>query len=446
MATPTEKPVRDDFERSLSRRGFLKTSAATAAGVSAGLMASRSYAYADGSDVLRVGLVGCGGRGTGAARDCVAAAPGVQLVAMGDLFANRLEQSRALLAEALGDAYRVTDDRCFTGFDNYRRVIESDIDLVLLAEPPGYRPIHFRAAVDAGKHVFMEKPAGVDVAGCHSIIESGEIAARKRLSVVAGTQYRRQPSYMEAIARIHEGRIGDLVAGQAHFLTGPIWVIDREAGMSDMEWQCRNWYYFTWLSGDFIVEQFVHNLDTMNWVFGGPPVRCVATGGRQQRVEERYGHIYDHFSVEYEYPNGARVAATCRQMANTSQGVLDRIVGTTGVAELLPASSRIIGHDGSQLFRQRERGNNPYVQEHADLIASIRAGTAVNEARELAESTLTGIMGREAAYTGQVITWEEILQVDMDLLPNSFEFGPAPFPAVAVPGQTSVSRRWADAG
>jgi predicted dehydrogenase len=444
MTDPTQKPPESGNQQPVTRRAFIRTSAATAA--SAGLLTSRSFAYATGSDVLRIGLVGCGGRGMGAARDCVAAAPGVQLVAMGDLFADRLERSRAILADELGDAYRVTEDRCFTGFDSYRRVIDSDIDLVLLAEPPGYRPIHFRAAIDAGRHVFMEKPAAVDVAGCRSIIESGEIAARKGLSVVAGTQYRRQPSFVEAISRIHDGAIGELIAGQAHYLTGPIWVIEREEGISDMEWQCRNWYYFTWLSGDFVVEQFVHNIDTMNWVFGGPPVRCVATGGRQQRVEARYGHIYDHFAIDYEYPNGARVSATTRQMANTFHNVSNRIVGAKGVADLLPARSSITGHDGANLFAHPERGNNPYVQEHADLIGSIRAAAPINEAREIAESTLTAVMGREAAYTGQEITWEEILRAEMELLPESFEFGPAPFPPVAVPGETIVNRRWADAG
>jgi predicted dehydrogenase len=409
-------------------------------------MASTNFAYAAGSDRLRVGVVGTGGRGSGAARDASEADPAVEIYALGDLFQDRLDASRARLAEVLGPRLNVSDERCFSGFDNYRHVIDSEVDIVILAAPPGFRPEHFRYAVERGRHVFTEKPAAVDSAGVRATLASGEVARQKNLSVVAGTVYRRQPSFVEAVRRIHDGLIGEVVGMQAYYLTGPIWLRERQPGMSDMEWQCRNWYYFTWLSGDFVVEQFVHNIDTMNWVFGGPPVRCVATGGRQQRVEARYGHIYDHFAIDYEYPNGARVSATTRQMANTFHNVSNRIVGAKGVADLLPARSSITGHDGANLFAHPERGNNPYVQEHADLIGSIRAAAPINEAREIAESTLTAVMGREAAYTGQEITWEEILRAEMELLPESFEFGPAPFPPVAVPGETIVNRRWADAG
>ena len=297
-----------------SRRDFIKTTAVATAGASAALMTSGDFAYAAGSDVLRVGLVGCGGRGTGAARDAVVSSPGVEVYAMGDLFADRLKQSKELLKEAIGDKLNVAEGRSFTGFDNYRGVIGSDVDLVILATPPGFRPLHFRAAVEAGKHVFLEKPIAVDPVGARSVMASGEVARQKGLSVVAGTLYRRQPSFTEAVRRIHDGMIGEVVAAQAYYLTGPVWLREREPGMSDMEWQCRNWYYFTWLSGDHLVEQFVHNLDVLNWVLQSHPVGGIGMGGRLQRVDPSFGHIYDHFSVELAYPGGVRAEAKCRQM------------------------------------------------------------------------------------------------------------------------------------
>ena len=423
-----------------SRRTFIKTTAAATAGASVGLMATSNYAYAAGSDRLRVGVVGCGGRGTGAARDAAVAAPGVEIYAMGDLFEDRLDQSKALLKEAVGDALNVTEARSFTGFDNYEGVLGSDVDYVILAAPPGFRPRHFRAAVEAGKHVFMEKPAAVDPVGVRSIIASGEVARQQGLSVVAGTLYRRQPSFAEAVRRIHDGMIGEVVAAQAYYLTGPLWLRERQPGMSDMEWQCRNWYYFTWLSGDHVVEQFVHNLDVLNWVFQSHPVRSISMGGRLQRVDPSYGHIYDHFSVELEYPGGVRVEAKCRQMEGCERLVTNRIVGTEGTAELHPSSSRITAHDGKPLFEHPERGGNGYVIEHADLIESIRDGRPLNEARQIAESTLVGILGRESAYTGLALTWEAVAASHLALGPEAPAFGPAPMPPVPVPGVTTLER------
>ncbi len=425
----------------VSRREFVKSTAAAAAGASFMLGANR-FAYAAGSDRLRVGLIGCGGRGTGAAADAVAAAEGVEIYAMGDLFEDRLEDSRRRLEENLGEAMQVTDDRTFTGFDNYKHVIDADVDMIILATPPGFRPIHFRYAVDAGKHVFMEKPTNVDVAGYASIVESGELARQKGLSVVAGTLYRRQPSFVEAIDEIHNGAIGEIVGAQAYYLTGPIWLRDREPGMSDMEWQCRNWYYFNWLSGDHIVEQFVHNLDVLNWVFEGHPESALAMGGRLVRVDPSYGHIYDHFSVEYVYPGDVRVEAKCRQMENTTTRVTNQIIGSTGIATLDPNRSMIRSHDGEVVFRHPERGGNGYVQEHADLIAAIRTNDPINESKQIADSTLTGILGRESAYTGQEVTWEEILSAQMDLVPKEFAFTELPNVSVPRPGATKLSRNY----
>ncbi len=423
----------------VTRREFIRTSAAAAAGAGA-LMSGTNFAYAGGSDRLRVGVIGCGGRGTGAAVNAVEAAEGVEIVAMGDLFEDRLDESRRQLADHLGASFDVPDERAFTGFDNYKHVIDGDVDYVIHATPPGFRPAHLRYAVEAGQHVFLEKPSHVDVAGYHSILESGRMAEERGLSIVAGTLYRRQPSFVEAIQQIHDGAIGELVGAQAYYLTGPVWLRERQPGMSDMEWQCRNWYYFTWLSGDHIVEQFVHNLDVINWVLQAPPESALAMGGRLVRVDPSYGHIYDHFSVEYEYPGGVRVEAKCRQIEGATRRVTNRILGTEGVADLHPDRSMITSHDGEVLFRRSEAGNNAYVQEHVDLIASIRAGTPINEARQIADSTLTGILGRESAYTGLELTWNDMTTAQMDLVPPELAFTELPHQPVPRPGSTKLSR------
>lgn len=424
-----------------SRRDFLKTTATATTGLSMShVMRTENFAYPGGSDTIRVGLVGCGGRGTGAARDCAVSAEGISIVALADLFRDRLEARRGPLQEAIPDQYNVTDDRCYSGFDAYKELIDSDVDLVILATPPGFRPIHLRYAVEAGKHVFMEKPAGVDPAGVRSVIESGEMAREKGLSIVAGTQYRRQPSYVEAIDRIHNGRIGRVVSAQAYYLTGPIWLRPRKPGMSDMEWQCRNWYYFTWLSGDQIVEQFVHNLDAINWALRGTPLRAFGSGGRAKRVDPNYGHIFDNFNIVYEYEGGIQVTAMCRQMENCMTRIANRIIGTDGVADVNPDHSILRDHSGQLLYEVPEKGNNPYVQEHTDLIASIRENRPLNEAREVAYSTLTAVMGREAAYTGQEITREAIMDSPQDLLPEQFAFSALPVAPVPIPGVTQVDR------
>ncbi len=426
----------------LSRRNFLKVSAAT----TAGLMATGNFAYAAGGDALRVGLVGCGGRGTGAARDAVVGAENVQIVAMADLFEDRLDRSMEGLKQEIGEALQVDSSHRFVGFDAYKGVMASDVDMVILATPPGFRPVHFQAAIEAGKHVFMEKPVSVDVAGALKIMEAGDLATEKGLSVVAGTLYRRQPSFVEAVKRIHAGTIGKIVSAQEYYMTGPIWLRPRKPGMSDMEWQCRNWYYFTWLSGDHIVEQFVHNLDVINWVFQAHPESCIAMGGRIERVDPSYGHIYDHFSVEYVYPGGARVEAKCRQFVEGTRRVTNRVVGTEGTAELHPRHSKLVSHDGETLFEMTEPGLNAYVQEHTDLINAIRTGSPINESHQIAESTLTAVLGRESAYTGHELTWEALMSSGLDLVPRSFAFGSMPFPGVPVPGRTQLARApWAEA-
>jgi len=427
--------------REISRRDFLRAAAAASGTI---LLASpASFAYAAGSDRIRVGLIGCGGRGTGAARDCVKSAKGVEIRALGDLFEDRATEGLRKLKDGeswgdekhapLGDALKVTKDRCFSGFDAYKKVIKSGVDMVILATPPHFRPEHLDAAVKAGKHVFMEKPVAVDPAGVRSIIASSELAEKKRLGMVAGTQRRHQPNYIEVIRRIQEGAIGEIVAGQCYWNMGELWYVDPRPEWSQMEVQIRNWLYYTWLSGDHIVEQHVHNLDIMNWVLGGPPVKCMGVGGRQTRTDPKYGNIFDHFAVEYEYANGARVMSMCRQANKTTGRVSERVIGTKGSAD--PNWSIW----GENKYDYSGKWVSGYVEEHADLIESIRKGSPLNEGKRIAESTLTAIIGRMSAYTGRELKYEWALKESkLDLAPPAYKFGDNPVDPVAVPGQTEL--------
>ncbi len=418
-------------QKSVSRRDFIKSSVAAslAAAIPGGL-----GLHAQGTDTIRIGVIGCGGRGTGAAIDCLDAAPGVEIVAMGDLFMDRIESSLKAIKEKHPDKVKVTKDRCFTGFDNYLKVVASpDVNLIVTAAAPGFRPIHLKAAVEGGKHVFMEKPVAVDPAGVRSVIASAKLAREKGLAVVCGTQRRHQKSYLELMKRLHDGQIGEIIGGQCYWNQGELWVVKRTPQMSDMEWQCRNWLYFTWLSGDHIVEQHIHNIDVMNWAFGSLPVKVTGMGGRQQRTAPEYGNIYDHFAVEYEYPNGVRVASMCRQIPGCADRVEERIVGTKGYA---------FGYGeihGENFWKFEGDEPNPYVQEQADLIAGIRSGNFLNEGRRIAESTMCAIMGRMSAYTGRAISWEwAMTSSKLDLAPPRYEFGPNPVDPVAIPGQTQL--------
>jgi predicted dehydrogenase len=394
-------------------------------------------ANAGGTDRIRVGLIGCGGRGTGAAMDCVNAADGVDIVAMGDLFEDRLNGSVNQLRQSLpAERMKVTSDTVFVGFDAFEHVLACNLDMVILATPPGFRPQHLRAAVDAGKHVFMEKPVAVDPIGIRSVMESGDIAAGKGLAIVAGTQRRHQNHYREIMKRVHDGAIGEIRAAQCYWNQGGLWVHDRQEAWSDMEWQCRNWLYFTWLSGDHITEQHVHNLDVVNWAMGSHPEKALGFGGRQQRVDPKFGNIYDHFAVEYVYPNGAHVLSMCRQIDGTSHRVSEHLIGTRGTVETNSSTGMI---EGENPFTYDGPNPNPYVQEHADLIASIRNGTPLNEARQVAESTMTAILGRMSAYTGRELKWSWAMNASkLDLTPPAYAFGDLPVRPVAIPGQTQL--------
>ena len=419
---------------SVTRRDFVKTAAAASA---AAAIPGNLGLFAAGSDALKVGVIGCGGRGTGAAIDCLNAAPSVQIVALGDLVPDRVQSSLKKLKEAFPSRVNVPADRCFTGFDNYLQVCACpDVNLIVTAAPPGFRPIHFKAAIEAGKHVFMEKPVAVDPVGVRSVIATSDLAKQKGLAVVAGTQRRHQAHYLEIMKRIQDGQIGEIVAAQCYWNQGDLWVRKREPEMSEIEWQCRNWLYFSWLSGDHIVEQHVHNIDVVNWAMGTMPKNIVGMGGRQVRVAPEYGNIFDHFYVEFEYPNGVRVSSMCRQTKGCAERVEERIVGTEGVVRCTGSTGEITG---KKPWKFEGKEINPYVQEHIDLVASIRAGKVLNEGRQIAESTLCAIIGRMSAYTGRAISWEWAMNSSkLDLSPAKYELGPNHVDTVAIPGTTQL--------
>ncbi len=438
--------------KSLCRREFLKRSCTAAAALTALNMPSIITVKAAPDDPIKIGVIGCGGRGTGAALDALGAAttiiypssgfhtedvaPGakpqrkdVQIVALADVFPDRLERCKNNLEKL---EIKIPDEHCFVGFDAYLKLLAiPEINYVILATPPHFRPIHLKAAIEAGKNVFVEKPVAVDGYGVRMVIEAGELATKKKLGIAAGTQRRHAKGYNETIKRIQDGAIGEIIYGRCYWNGGEIWVVERQPGWTDIEWQLRNWNYFTWLSGDHIVEQHVHNLDVMNWVLNAHPIKASALGGRQVRIDSKYGNIYDHFAVEFEYPNGIRVFSQCRQINGCEGKVEEAVLGSKGYSN---CSKWIIGKDGTR-WRFNEPEPNPYHQEHVDLIESIRKGEPINEAKNIAESTLTGIMGRESAYSGQTVEWDKIINSQVRLGPEKYEFGSFPVSPVAMPGK-----------
>jgi predicted dehydrogenase len=413
-----------------NRRVFLQASAAAAASVT--LLPG---AMAAGSDVLRVGLVGCGGRGTGAAKQALRADPNVKLVAMCDAFMDRLEGSLKELRgiKDIANKIDVSPDRKFDGFDGYKKLLEQ-VDVVLLCTPPGFRPIHLDAAIKAGKHVFCEKPVAVDVHGAKSVIATARLAKEKNVSLCSGFCYRYDLAKRETVKRIHDGMIGDITAMHITYLTGPIWWRGNNPKWSPMEYQMRNWYYFTWLSGDFIVEQHCHNFDKASWVFGGKmPVAATGVGGRQQRRDPKYGHIYDHFAVTLEYADGAKLFSFCRQMDQCSGNVNDHVMGTRGSAQLMAHSISQTGGKEWE-FGSEAKVKDMYQVEHDELFAGIRSGKYINDGESAAHSTLMALMAREAAYSGKRLTWKELLKSEQNLAPKAYEWGPIETPPVPTPG------------
>ncbi len=422
--------------RTPSRRDFLKGSTAlVVGGAVAGSLSIARSAHAAGDDALRVGLIGCGGRGTGAAANAQGADSNIKLTAMADMFPDRLQSSLQNLRETFKETptkLAVADDHCFAGFDAYQKLLATDVDVVLLTTPPHFRPAHFKAAVAAGKHCFVEKPVAVDAPGVRAVLETVAEAKKKNLAVVSGLCYRYDLPKRETIKRIHDGAIGKVVAMHVSYNTGTLWHHGRQPAWSEMEYQLRNWLYFTWLSGDFNVEQHVHSLDKAAWVMHDqPPVSAYGLGGRQVRVEEQWGNAYDHMAVVYEYADGTKLFSNCRQMAGCSLDVNDHMMGTKGSAHLMKATI-----EGETQWKYRGPEPNMYDNEHVEMMASIRSGKPNNNGLYMAQSTMMGIMGRMVCYTGQTLTWDQCVNSKENLTPARYEFGPIPTPQVAKPGLT----------
>lgn len=448
----------EKLESALSRRMFIAAATAGAAAVACAAPKEEEAAGSLGPKVvkgpttapdgkeIKAALIGCGGRGTGAAMNFLEAGPNLKLVAMADLFEDRLQGARERIAERAESGMEVTDENCFTGFDAYKRVLELDIDYVINATPPKFRPEYFKAAIEARKNVFLEKPLAVDPVGVRIVQETADRAEALGLCVGTGTQYRHMGSYQETYNRVMDGAIGELRAARAYYLTGQLWYREPKPEWSEMEAMIRDWVNWCWLSGDHIVEQFIHNMDNQLWFLGERPAKAVGMGARMRRVT---GDQYDFFSVDYEMESGLHLEAKCRQIDGCANNVSDFIVGTKGATNCRDTIYDLNGeivwqYDQNKVtWGRQEKGsndgvemdNNPYVQEHIDTIAAIREGRPYNRAKDTALSTLAAIMGREAAYTGREISWDEISGSDMELGPKEMKLGKVGYEAVVpVPG------------
>ena len=429
----------DSNSSPVSRRQFINASGAAALTVPIALNSLVSARAQEGS-TLRVGLVGCGGRGTGAAEDALQADKNVKLVAMADAFPDRLKVSLETLKNRdVAEKLDVPAENQFVGFDAYKEVIKR-VDVVLLTTPPHFRPLHIKAAIEAGKHIFAEKPVAVDAPGVRSVLAACEEARKKKLAVCSGLCLRYSPPYGEIIKRIHAGDIGEIHTMQANDFRGPIWVKPRQPGQTDMEYHMRNWYYFTWLSGDFNVEQHVHMLDLCSWAMNNEyPVNAIGTGGRQVRTGPEYGNIYDHHAVIYEYKSGAKLFATCRQQAGCAGEISATVVGTKGKAFFSSRGAYIETFSNGTRERYSGEDNNVYKIEHKELFGSIRRDDVINNGEYMCKSTLLAILGRMATYTGQKVTWEQAMNSAEDLSPSGYTWDAKPPESeIAIPGITKV--------
>jgi len=432
--------------KNFDRRDFIRSSSIIA-GSAAVTMASASSVFAAGNDAIKVALIGCGGRGTGAAADALESGQNVRIVAMADAFQDNLDTSLKNLKQKYNEKIDVPQSRQYGGFDGYKSAIK-DADVVILATPPGFRPIHFEEAVKAGKHVFMEKPVAVDIPGIRKVLIAAAEAKKKKLNVVVGLQRRYQKNYKETIQRIQDGAIGDIVSGQVYWNSGGVWVRPRKPNQTEMEYQMRNWYYFNWLCGDHIVEQHVHNIDIANWIKGKYPVSIEGTGSRAQRDGKEYGEIYDNFAVELTYDDGTVVYSQCRHFEGIHNRVDETFQGTKGRVYLSAGNQGVLWDaKGNEIYRHNGRGDaNPYRQEHVELFDAIAKGEYKFENAEYgAYSTLTGIIGRLACYSGKVIKWDQAIQSEIDLMPTTYTWESLPkilpdengiYP-VAIPGINS---------
>lgn len=421
-----------------SRRQFLKHSAAAAATVTTLGSLTQGFGYHQGgSGTIHVGLIGCGGRGTKAALQALTADPDTKLVAAADAFQERMDTSMKALQriDEVADRIVVEPDKQFIGFDAYKSVLDAGVDMVILATPPHFRPEHLKAAVDANKHVFAEKPVAVDAPGVRSVLETSKLAAEKNLMLVSGLCWRYEDHTIELMKRIHDGAIGTPQYVEAiRYLSG-VRVTSRRPGMTEMEYQMANWYYFTWLSGDFNVEQHVHELDKAAWLIGEYPSSCTATGGRLVRTGEQYGHIYDHFAGVFDFPGGAKLYASTRQQPNCDNMNTLTAIGTEGRVNV---KDKLI--EGQHPFHDTNPRTDMHQREHDALFAALRAGEILNNGEYMAHSTLMGIMQRMSAYTGQTITWDMALNSTRRLGPDTYDWNAAiDVPEVALPGVYAYS-------
>jgi len=441
----------------VTRRSFLQTSSkALAAGALAGALPVERFALgASPGDTLRIALVGCGGRGSGAADQALSTSGGVKLVAMADVFKDRMDDSLKNLKNQHKDKIEVNDDSKFIGFDAYKKAIAM-ADVVILATPPGFRPMQFEEAVRQGKHIFTEKPVATDAPGVRRFLAAAEESKKKNLKVGVGLQRHHQIGYQETLKRIHDGQIGDIVAMRCYWNGTTPWVkprasLEKAAGrkLTEMEYQMRNWYYFVWTCGDHIVEQHIHNLDVMNWVKKGHPIRANGMGGVEVRKGKDYGEIFDHHAVEFEYADGSRCFSQCRHINGCWNDVSEHAIGTKGRADMADGRPKgqgwIISGESPWRFEESQpRG--PYQLEHDDLFAAIRNDTPYNEAEYGAHSTMTAIFGRMATYSGKVLEWEDAINSNIDYFPTELAWDAQPkslpqedgWYAHAVPGKTQV--------
>jgi len=395
-----------DASKNTTRRKFLKSTAALAGGALASKLTTGEVAYAGGSNIIRVGMIGCGGRNTGAAVQALSADPGARLVAMCDIFMDRVKGKRQILKDQKKDQVTVDDDHCFAGFDSYKHVIEAS-DVVVIANAAKFHPLHAMTAIKAGKHVFVEKPHGIDPAGLKLMQQAAELAKQKKLCLVSGLQSRYHSGYAETVQRIHDGAIGDVVAIEENFLRGPYGVIERKEGLTELQWQCSTQYHFRWLSGDDVPQSLVHNLDRSSWAIGNKaPEKCHGMGGRSSMTEPIYGDVFDHHSVVYECADGVRIYAFCRTTNGCYNNSSSVVLGSKGKASI--TGCRIWGETNWHW----EGRCDPYQREHDVLFKAIRSGEPVNNGDYMFRSTMITVMGQISCYTGKEVTWEQINKSD----------------------------------
>lgn len=443
----SDKPKIESGKSNSSRRKFIKNSSLlVAGGAVAGQLSFARSAHAFGTDEIKIGLIGCGGRGTGASNQAMNTEGPTKLVAMADAFSDRLQQSLRTIKGAHKDKVDVPPERQFVGFDAYKHVLESDADLVILATPPGFRPLHLEAAVNAGKHVFMEKPVAVDAAGVRRVLKASELATEKNLAVAVGLQRRHERRYMETIKRLQDGAIGDINFTRAYWNGGGVWVRPRREGQTEMEYQMRNWYYFNWLCGDHITEQHIHNLDVINWLKNGYPVSAQGQGGRQVRTGKDHGEIYDHHMIEFTYADGSKMLSQCRHIRGTWNSVNEYAHGSSGNCDI--GGARITDLNGKLTWEYGKGGGGGHQQEHHDLFAVIRQGERPNEGEYGAKSSMTSILGRLCSYSGKMIKWDDAINSDLVISPidefSSYDDTPPVVPdangdyEIPMPGKTVV--------